>query len=257
MLLLWVLVLVLVVAVLGAGWWGYRYYRADQHEDDDAGADAGAGQALDTGDAFTEPAEGSAVEGLGGLADDAGASAAATAGDSNQDPVAAFGLDPDEWAPMADKGRRMAYFRGLVRGASRPARLVGEPDVIFEHRDGRLAVGLDAARAYEGHPEWAEVSALTLQMGMTKLRWPKAEVTGVIRYTDCSVPLPYKQELYTDLRRAARSHKDKELPEANELAASGERSSARTSTTPEPDEEQQGLMARLRSGLNIRHLLSR
>ncbi len=242
------LLIVVVVAVGAAGLWGYRYYR--QGSDSDALADTGAGPVDDTG------APNQAVaDGLDGLT---GPDESSTPGDSNADPVTAFELDPEAWAPLAQRGQRMARLRGVMRGANQAARLVGEPDVLFEHREGTIAVGLDAERPYQGHPEWREVSTLTLQMGIAKLRWPKADVTGVIRYTDCTVSLPYKQALDADLRRAARSHKGKALPAAEELSgADAQKPMGNRATGQEAQSE--GLLTRLRSALAERcaHLVPR
>ncbi len=243
-LMLSALLIVVVVALGVAGLWGYRHYR--QRNDTESLAES---PAADTTPSAQQPADG-----MAGLADpDA---AAFGDGDGDTDPVAAFELDPEVWAPLAERGQRMARLRGIMRGASQPSRLVGEPDVLFEHREGTLAVGLDAERPYRGHPEWREVSTLTLQMGVTKLRWPKAEVTGIIRYTDCTVALPYKEALDNDLRRAARSHKGKSLPSAEELAGTGEPHGQRGADAAE---QRDGLLARLRAAIAERsaHLVPR
>ncbi len=209
-----VLLVVLVVAVLGAGIWGYRYYRYQYQPSADTAPEAEPA----TAESAPAPAGGDA--GIGGEPSDS-----AAAGD---DPVAAYGLDPEGWATLSQRSQRVGYARGLLRGASKPTRLAGEPDAIFEHQNGDIVVGLDAGRAYEGRPHWSEVSALTLQMGIAKMRWPNCDVSGLVRYTDCTVPIPYKADLFKDLRRAARSHKDQELPGATELAGSQEAGSQET-----------------------------
>jgi len=239
------LLIVAVILVGAAGFWGYRTYR--QRNATESLADRGDPVSPEA------PSRPQAADGMAGLVDP---DASSMAGGAEADPVADFELDPDAWAPLAHRGQRMARFRGAVRGAQQAARLVGEPDVLFEHRDGTIAVGLDAARRYEGYPAWREVSTLTLQMGVTKLRWPKAEVTGVIRYADCTVALPYKHALYSDLRRAARSHKGQSLPSAEELSGAGAHASdAHAGIAERP----QGLLARLRSAIAARsaHLVPR
>lgn len=237
------LLIVAVVAVGLGGLGGYRYYR--QRSDTESPSDSGDAQSPAPAH---EPAEG-----MAGLT---GPDASAPASDRDSDPVTAFELDPEVWAPLAQSGQRMARLRGALRGARQAARLVGEPDMIFEHRDGALAVGLDAERPYQGHPQWREVSTLTLQMGVTKLRWPKAEVMGIIRYTDGTVAVPYKEALYSDLERAARNHKGKSLPSADELSGKGARDH---DGSPDATPPSSGLLARLRSAIADRsaHLAPR
>jgi hypothetical protein len=225
-LLPWVLLVVLVVAILGAGVWGYRYYRYQYQPSAESLPEADTG----TGEHSLAPAGDDA-----GMAGEPSGSAAA-----GDDPVAAFGLDPEQWAPLSQRSQRVGYARGLLRGASKPARLAGEPDAILEHRDGDIVVVLNAGRAYEGHPRWGEVSALTLQMGIARMRWPKCDVSGLVRYTDCAVPVPYKADLFKDLRRAARSHKDQELPDATELAGAQETATAPSQAEPSDETAETG-----------------
>jgi hypothetical protein len=225
------LLLALVALALAAGGWGYRRYRA----------------ARANGDTGHSEASMPAADGIEGLAEPG---AGQTAMADSADPTAAFELDPEQWAPMTHRGQRRAQLRGTVRGTRGPIRLAGEPDVVFEHREGRLAVGLDAARAYDGHPHWREISRLTLQMGVVQRRWPNASVTGVIRYGDCTVALPYKEGLYGDLRRAARQHKDKTLPSAEELSSATD--SRVAATTSPPANREPGRLARLREAVRTR-----
>lgn len=216
---LWVLIAVLAAVALAGAAWFYFLFREDSIATVDA-AGAAPADAADDPAADLPATDTPAVE---DRAADEPAPDAAEAGDTlpaaGDDPVAAFGLDPEEWAPMSPRTYRKGRLRGLLRGGRRLAALAGEPDALFEHRDGGLLVGYDADRPYAGRPQWAEVSALTLQMGLAALRWPGAGVSGTIRYRDRGVPVAYSPELFADLRAAAR--RGGTLPGPAELQGGG------------------------------------
>ena len=197
---LWVLIAILAVTALAAAAWFYFLFREDSIATGTDDAQAG-----ESDTAAAAPAEHTAAD----------AAAPAAAGSDDPTDPAAYGLDPEEWATMSARTYRKGRLRGLFRGGRRLGALAGEPAAVFEHRHGDLLIGHDAGRPYGGRPAWAEVSALTLQMGLATLRWPGAEVHGAVRYHDRSVPVAYSPDLFEDLRRA--SGRGRTLPDVTEL----------------------------------------
>jgi len=199
----WLLIGVMAVLVLAGGAWLVLMWR----------------------DSATEVVtiEDDAPETTGGTAQSAhGRTMAEDDGTAPADDAAeTWGLDADEWAPMAPRRERLGRARGLLRGGTRLAKLAGEPAVLFESSDGTVLVGLPVQRPYGGRPAWREISALTLQMGLAERRWPGAEVRGVVRYSDRAVPLAYSPALFADLKTAASEATDGELPNIDSVRSRG------------------------------------
>jgi hypothetical protein len=130
---------------------------------------------------------------------------------------AAWGLDEEDWVALTPAHWRKGQLRALLRQGMRLARIAGTPDAILEHRDGPLVLGLETGRPYPGRPEWSDVAALTLQMGLAAERWPQREISGVLRYEDQAVPLTFSRALFDDLRHAARRTRAHEPPPINQV----------------------------------------
>ncbi len=122
--------------------------------------------------------------------DDAPARAAPTGADT-------AGLAPDEWREPGFLDRALILLRGRGKGL---ALLRNGPDGVHIRRDGQaVCVVNDYDSVYGGRPKWDHIAGLTLDMGKAERCFPAADLSGLLRYIDKTVPVEYSPRLLADL----------------------------------------------------------